>query len=72
MQIILSSGELIELTCESLVLYVNGEDGDRFYTRITLSEFKAILDMPYWGFDLSAIGLCDRIIKMKEIKEIKC
>lgn len=71
MQITLNNGEIIELIWGSLVLYVNEEDEDRFYTRVTLSEFKAILDMPYWWFDLSAIGLYDRIIKMKEIKEIR-
>jgi hypothetical protein len=72
MELILSSGEIVELDCESLVLYVNEEDQDNFYTRVTVSEFKAIVDMPYWWFDLSAIGLCGRIIKMKDIKEIKC
>ena len=71
MRITLNSGEIIELIWGSLVLYVNEEDEDRFYTRVTLSEFKAILDMPYWWFDLSAIGLYDRILKMKEIKEIR-
>jgi hypothetical protein len=71
MQLVLNNGEIVELNCESLVLYVNEEDQDNFYTRVTLSEFKAILDMPYWWFDLSAIGLYDRIIKIKDIKEVR-
>jgi hypothetical protein len=72
MQLILNNGEIVELDCESLVLYVNEEDQDNFYTRVPISEFKAIIDMPYWWFDLSAIGFYDRIIKIKDIKEIKC
>jgi len=72
MHLILNNGEIVELDCESLVLYVNEEDQDNFYTRVTISEFKAIIDIPYWWFDLSAIGLYDRIIRMKDIKEIKC
>ena len=71
MQLILNSEEIIDVTSEEVILYVNEEDRDNFYSRVSIANFSAILDMPYWWFDLSAIGVNGKVYKLKEIKEIK-
>jgi hypothetical protein len=71
MQLILNNEEIIDVTSDEVILYVNEEDRDNFYDKVSVANFSAILDMPYWWFHLSAIGVNGEVYKLTEIKEIK-
>ena len=71
MQLILNNEEIIDVTSDEVILYVNEEDRDNFYDKVSIANFSAILDMSYWWFNLSAIGVNGEVYKLTEIKEIK-